>query len=276
MTSDQKLQLLKKLLDKSEEVKIQNSSDPTFKAWKNLTERTLSRIFGEGSRELSQLSSLKFFYNPSMWVMGTDFSAEHRECFIRDWDIAIKTIKLLIEEIEEFKEEEEDQETDNGKLDRIFISHSSDDKELIEDLIDILESIGVTPNQIFCSSFDGYGIPLGKDFLKTLKDEISKKVLVLFVLSKNFYGSPICLCEMGASWVLSKDHIPIIVPPFSYDDIEGVIPLTQGLPINDELKMNLLRERVIELLNVSEQPMSAWERKRDRAISRINQKIGLS
>ena len=151
-----------------------------------------------------------------------------------------------------------------------MISHSSKDKKIVEELIDIVESIGVTPTQIFCSSFDGYGVPLGTNFLEIIKSEISKNVLVLFVLSKNFYESPVSLCEMGATWVLAKDHIPIIVPPFSFSQIEGVIPLTQGLPINDELKLNLLRDKLIDNFKLPEQPVSAWERKRDRSIKRLN------
>jgi len=81
------------------------------------------------------------------------------------------------------------------------------------------------------------------------------------------------LCEMGATWVLSRENIPIIVPPFTFEKIEGVIPLTQGLAINDTLKLNLLRDKIIEMFNIPSTPMSSWERKRDRAVARLNQKI---
>jgi hypothetical protein len=136
-----------------------------------------------------------------------------------------------------------------------------------------LESIGLTPAQIFCSSFDGYGVPLGENFLDVLKNEISNNVLVLFIFTPNFYKSSFCLCEMGATWVLSKEHIPIIVPPFTFDNIKGVISKTQGLIVDDELKLNLLRERIINAFNIIDQPMSSWERKRDRVIERIRKII---
>ena len=118
-------------------------------------------------------------------------------------------------------------------LNKIFISHATKDKLIVEELIEILESMGIDSTQIFCSSFEGYGIPLGANFLDQIKQELSSDVLVLFVLTENFYDSKICLCEMGAAWALSKQHIPIVVPPLSYQDIQGVIPLTQGLMIND-------------------------------------------
>ena len=121
---------------------------------------------------------------------------------------------------------------------KIFISHATKDKEIVEELIDLLETIGISSTQIFCSSFEGYGIPLGGNFLDTIKEELSAEVLVLFVITNNFYDSKVCLCEMGAAWALSKEHIPIVVPPLSYSDIQAVIPLTQGLLINNAPKLN--------------------------------------
>jgi hypothetical protein len=146
---------------------------------------------------------------------------------------------------------------------RIFISHSSLDKEIVEQLINLLENIGVPSEKIFCSSFEGYGIKLGADFLHTIKEELNKDVLVLFVLSKNFYNSPVCLCEMGATWVKTNEHIPILIPPFEYSEIKGVIPNTQGMKINEKLKLNLLKDKIEDFLSISSQNHSSWERKRD-------------
>lgn len=156
-------------------------------------------------------------------------------------------------------------------LNKIFISHATKDKLIVEELIEILESMGIDSTQIFCSSFEGYGIPLGANFLDQIKQELSSDVLVLFVLTENFYDSKICLCEMGAAWALSKQHIPIFVPPLSYQDIQGIIPLTQGLMINDASKLNSFKER-LETLFELKNPLSiaTWERKRDRFIRDVN------
>ena len=90
----------------------------------------------------------------------------------------------------------------------------------------------------------GYGIDLGDNFLDALKAQLRNlDALVLFVLTKRFYASPISLCEMGATWVLAKEHIPILVPPFDFDDVKGVIPLTQGFKLNDALKLNLFKTK---------------------------------
>lgn len=165
-------------------------------------------------------------------------------------------------------------EKKGNTLRKIFISHATKDKEIVEEIIDLLETIGINPTQIFCSSFEGYGIPLGNNFLDTIKEELSAEVLVLFVLTKNFYESKVCLCEMGAAWALSKAHIPIVVPPLSYSDIQGVIPLTQGLLINDIPKLNSLKEKLEKDFSIEQNiALNNWERKRDRFLANIQRMI---
>lgn len=157
---------------------------------------------------------------------------------------------------------------------KIFISHATKDKELVGEFIEILENIGINSTQIFCSSFEGYGIPLGENFLDKIKQELSSEVLVLFVITNNFYESKVCLCEMGAAWALSKGHIPVVVPPLSYSDIQGVIPLTQGLLVNDISKLNSLKEKLEQDFGLQQINLNSWERKRDKFIKNINKLIG--
>lgn len=47
----------------------------------------------------------------------------------------------------------------------VFISHSSKDKEFAEALVDLLESIGLNKDTLFCSSVAGYGLGLSKNIL---------------------------------------------------------------------------------------------------------------
>ncbi len=157
------------------------------------------------------------------------------------------------------------------KLNRIFISHSSLDKKIVEKLIDVLEAMGVPSNTIFCTSFEGYGIQLGTDFLDKIKQELDGKVLVLFLLSNNFYSSVVSLCEMGATWVKTNHHIPILIPPFEYHDVKGVIPTTHGMKINEKEKLNSLKERIEELFDVNINTHNIWERKRDKILKEIKE-----
>jgi len=153
---------------------------------------------------------------------------------------------------------------------KIFISHSGKDSSIVEQVIEILEGIGTPADKIFCTSFEGYSIGLGQDFLETIKMELNNEVLVLFILSSNFYESPVSLCEMGATWVKTSEHIPILIPPFNFSEIKGVFPNTQGMKLNDKPKLNSLKEKIENFLSLKPKNFSAWERKRDNLVDTIN------
>lgn len=276
MGNSEKIRDLKKLLKKSSTVTVESSDDTNFQAWRNLVERVFIKIFGKESIEFAQFDSLNFYYPAMVFTEDSDYTSDHLKYFRQDFKMLKHSINEYIEEFEEQKPHENlvGVTTSSNQVSKIFISHASKDADIVEELIDILESLGVESGQIFCSSFEGYGIELGNDFLESLKSELKAEALVLFVLSKNFYESPICLCEMGASWVLSNHHIPILIPPMEYSDVKGVIPLSQGLKINEPRKLNLLKEKIEKLFEIENRSsQSTWERRRDRAIARIEKSI---
>ena len=80
----------------------------------------------------------------------------------------------------------------------------------------------------------------------------------------------LCASALWAIWPTR----PVLIPPFDFADIEGVIPLTQGFRINDALKLNLFKDEIETIFGLeSSHRTSAWERKRDRVIARLNVKI---
>lgn len=273
---DNKIRLLKKLIEKSKDITVENIDDPDFKSWKNLVERVFIKVFGKDSIEFQQFDKLDFFYPALIYTDTSDYTLDHIRTFREDFRILITSIKKYInDETDEHNEIVDTNESiEKSFLSKIFISHASKDSAIVEDIIEIFETIGVESSQIFCTSFEGYGIGLGDNFLDTIKEELSSKTLVIFVLSKNFYDSPVCLCEMGATWVLAKEHIPILIPPLDYKDVQGVIPLTQGLKINEHLKLNLLKEKVEKTFDIQNKISATdWERKRNKIVSRIEKNI---
>ncbi|EGQ9063826.1 toll/interleukin-1 receptor domain-containing protein [Vibrio parahaemolyticus] len=277
MNKQEKLKLLRKLLEKSSIVKIESSSDPDFKHWKNLVERTFIKVFGKNSTEFEHFNDLTFYYQAFIYTSTSDYTSDHLRCFRRDYKMLIDSINEYIEELEEEKEVvvvKQQLKVDQA-INKIFISHASKDADVVEEIIELLEAIGVESNQIFCTSFEGYGIDLGENFLDAIKTELSSDSMVLFLLSEHFYKSPVCMCEMGAAWVLSKEHIPIVVPPLTYSDIQGVLPLTQGMLLTDSLKLNSFKEKIEKTFNITNGlSFSTWERKRDRVCSRLEKILG--
>lgn len=268
MTNKQKIASLNKLLDMAKTLTVFTSVDPDFKNWKFLCVRSLKSIYGENSSEASQIENLKFFYN-GIRIGGRDYSSENYRCFKRDFEQAIKLIQILKNEYEETANENNEESV---SINKIFISHSSKDIKLVEEFVDLLETIGLDSNQIFCTSLSSYGIPLGENFIEKLKTELSaSNTMVIFMLSENFYKSPVCMCEMGATWIQSKEHIPVLIPPFSFEEIDGTLKLTQGFMINDSMKWNEFKDKIVQTFELEDLSNSVWERKRDRAIGRINE-----
>lgn len=272
MNNKEKIRHLNKLLEKSKTVKVESSSDPDFKQWKNLVERTFIKVFGKNSTEFEHFNELLFHFQVFIITGSSDYSSDHLRCFRRDFKMLIGSIQEYIQELEEDSPpalSEEILEAE-ASINKIFISHASKDAKVVEEIIELLEAIGVESNQIFCTSFEGYGIELGENFLDTIKSELSSDSMVLFVLSENFYASPVCMCEMGAAWVLSKEHIPLIVPPLTYSDVKGVLPLTQGMILTDVMKLNSFKEKIEKIFNITNKlSFSTWERKRDRVCDRL-------
>ena len=157
---------------------------------------------------------------------------------------------------------------------KIFISHSHLDKFFAEKIIDILEKIGVASSKIICTSVEGYGIPLGEDFLNKIKTWLNDDVLVIFLLSKNYYSSPISLCEMGASWISAKKVIPILIPPLTFEDFKGVFQQHISFYINDRYQLSIFKEQIEEEFQIREKTRDLlWEKFKDKMLKELNSQI---
>ncbi len=164
------------------------------------------------------------------------------------------------------------------KTPKIFISHSTDDKPIVEKFVTMLEQIGVKQNQLFCSSITGYGIPQGAgDLYDFIRNEMSNdNLFVIMMLSQNYYNSPVCLNEMGAAWVKQSAYQSILLPGFRYSEIKGAVnPRKICFNLADKdirnCALNELKDRIIVHLGMSDITHSLWERFRDKFTSEIDQ-----
>ena len=103
---------------------------------------------------------------------------------------------------------------------KIFISHSSKNKNLGNTLVSLLTGVGVKDDEIIFTSNDAYGIPIGQSIFNWLKSRISEKPHVLYLLSPEYYQSVACLNEMGAAWVVENKHTMIFTPEFNLSSPE--------------------------------------------------------
>lgn len=175
-----------------------------------------------------------------------------------------------------FPKEEMEEMGENTMLKpKIFISHSSADLKYIEPFVELLADIGMTNDNLFCSSVPDYAIPLNQDIYDYLASLFREcKLYVIFALSDNYYNSPACMNEMGAAWVLKNEYTSILLPKFEYKEIKGAVnPNKIGMKLDDDDE--LLKKRLGELKNIISEkfgisvPDMRWEKKRNDFISKI-------
>jgi hypothetical protein len=159
-----------------------------------------------------------------------------------------------------------------SSFDRIFISHSSKDVGYVEPFVRLMEFIGLDKTNMFCSSIHDYGIPLGKNIYEYLKSEFTdKNILVVMMLSDNYYDSKPSLNEMGATWAMSKEYVSILLNGFEFSQIEGSIdPQRIGFKINDVSRLNEFKDKLISGLNLSDINYANWERERNAFLTKIS------
>ena len=171
---------------------------------------------------------------------------------------------------------------DYGKSDAItsrrkvvFISHSIEDREIVEAFVRLLRNMGLDESNLFCSSCPGFGIPLSKnifDFLKHCFDDY--EMFVIFMISKNhYYSSAACLNEMGAAWICGAECASILLPGMSTGDMRGAISAERIAVVLDDVgakhRLNELRDNVADFLGLGVPSESIWESDRDRFLEQI-------
>lgn len=142
---------------------------------------------------------------------------------------------------------------------KIFISHSIKDKKIVEEFVDTILKLGlkIKSTNIYCSSLASHGTHSNGDWLKSIKRKIKTYDLVIFILSKDFLKSEICLIEMGAAWIRDKDTILLTVENMNLGKLKylyntkKIEDLRKGSNL-DNFKDTMSKQYGIKLVEVSE------------------------
>ena len=163
------------------------------------------------------------------------------------------------------------------KAPKVFISHSTDDRPIVEKFVTMLEQMGVEQDQLFCSSIAGYGIPQGAgDLYDFIRNEMGNdNLFVIMMLSQNYYSSPVCLNEMGAAWVKQSAYQSILLPGFQYSEIKGAVnprDITFCLDDRDNRNYALteLKDRIVRHLGIDDVSQNRWERFRSNFLEEVD------
>ena len=109
----------------------------------------------------------------------------------------------------------------------IFISHSSHNKDIAEQLCVLLSGLGVDKEKIFCSSIVGQGIDNGEKLNEAIANIISKSKLLIFLISYDFISSSYCMEELGVGWYLRQNGkarcFYLVLPDIELSELQGFV-----------------------------------------------------
>lgn len=164
-------------------------------------------------------------------------------------------------------EGEKGAETDKAKGAKppmVFISHAEADKKFANDIVTLLEFIGVKGKEnLLCTSVDGYRIPLGCDIIEYLRETFNKNNLFVIILhTHNYYTRPVCMNEMGAAWALKTKYFSVLASDFSFNEMTGVVnnkDVAIKIGADDcEARINQLKNELVKFFGLQQPDEDRW------------------
>lgn len=132
-----------------------------------------------------------------------------------------------------------------------FISHSSIDKNIVNDFIDYIfyQGLSIDKSMIVNTSDMKTGVPLGESVFPTLKERLYKSKFFLPFFSFDYFESEYCLYELGGAWIQGVRIIPVIIPPFTYKNLieKSIFSDISSMLINDAIALDELRDQIISV-----------------------------
>ncbi|MCK5294286.1 MAG: haloacid dehalogenase-like hydrolase [Arcobacteraceae bacterium] len=133
---------------------------------------------------------------------------------------------------------------------KIFISHAEEDQEYAKDLVNLLINLEIDKESIYSFSSPGMNTVAGEDFVEFLKDTLDNVEIIISLMSDNYYDSNFCMYELGATWVLGKVNIPILLPQYGSDNLDKLINRKHHLYINKDKDIDALYDKIVDCFDI--------------------------
>lgn len=132
-----------------------------------------------------------------------------------------------------------------GTCKKIFISHASKDKEIVDSFVTLLtRGGGIAQDDIFCTSIDGMKITNGEDIRKHIQENVNYADFAILLVSKNYKESEVCLNEMGAVWAIDKKVKAYVFPDLQEEKVGWLINNKAAEKLNDPTALASLYEEL--------------------------------
>lgn len=153
---------------------------------------------------------------------------------------------------------------------RIFISHSSKDKDIMEKFADdILQlGIGLSHEDIFCTSIEEMGNKNGEDIRRHIRDNVQSADFSFLMISKNYKESEICLNEMGSVWAADNRVRYYILPDVDFKEIGWLCDAYKADKLGDSVVLDTLEQELTDFYGLPRKG-TIWSRHRQNFIDYI-------
>ena len=146
---------------------------------------------------------------------------------------------------------------------RVFISHSSRDRDVVERFVDnILQlGIGLSHEDIFCTSIEDMGIKNGEDIREHIKNNVQSADFSFLMISTHYKESEICLNEMGAVWAANHPVKYYLLPGVDFKEIGWLCDVKKAEQLNDSVALDSLERELTSFYDLPHRG-EAWSRQR--------------
>ncbi len=150
---------------------------------------------------------------------------------------------------------------------KIFVSHSSKDKDVIEKFTDyILQlGIGLSHEDIFCTSIEEMGIKNGEDIRSHIRENVQTADFSFLMISKNYKQSEICLNEMGAVWATENRVRYYLLPDVDFKEIGWLCDARKADRLGNSVVLDAIEEELTEFYGLPRKG-GVWSRQRQNFV----------
>jgi TIR domain len=134
----------------------------------------------------------------------------------------------------------------------VFISHSSKDAAVAEALVDLLRTgIGLTEEEIRCTSVDGYRFEVGADTDTQLKQEVKGSLAFIGLITPSSIESAYVLFELGARWGADLHLAPVLARGADAECLRGPLSKLNALDAAEEPQVHQLLQDIAHKIDRS-------------------------
>lgn len=149
----------------------------------------------------------------------------------------------------------------NHNMIRLFISHSSQDKELAGKLADLLRiALRLSAQEIRCTSIDEYRLPGGAKTSEQLRHEVCEANAFIGLISTAATDSLYVVFELGARWGSDKHLLPLLGNGVSSDILKGPLSDYNALSCDNVSQLHKLVREVASILKIKAEEPDAYQR----------------